>query len=390
MRKVAVISVVLGSLTACGGESGGRDGSPPTSVSTTSTDTVSLTGQVIDGPVAGARVCLFSDGVQVRDAAGAAVCSTASDAQGNYSLTVSRNIPTGFLTLVASTSSYIKLASALGTVSEVLGAADNSGAITSTKLSSTRITNFTTANFALADTNRDGTVSKAELDAYNANYIKIRPVAALVKAAIDLGQSGSLIAGQTSDTLQLALAAANNQILGATNKTAAQWAADPGNAAAMAAVDQDLAVGVASGFSSYQLSTAVTSYQIPARVTANNGAASIGCEVNTNNETATVQIALDGARGAVILKHDNVQTIGTYDPRSGAMSLSENDPLAVSSVSPSGVTYYAEGYFKLNGSFDASTGKFTGTYSELSANTWSLDATRQVCTAGGTATAIKL
>jgi hypothetical protein len=389
MRQTLAVALLPLSLVACGG--GSSDGSSPlTSATTAGAESVVLSGQVVDGPIAGAQVCLFADGVQVRNAAGAPVCSTESDAQGNYSLTVPRNIPAGFLTLIASKSSYIKLASALGTLSQVLGAAGNSGTVTSASLPAVRITNLTTANFALADTNNDGTVSKAELDAYNSEYTKVRPVAAVIKAVIDLGQAASLISGQTNDTLQLASAAATNQTLGSTNKTATQWVVDPANANVIAAVDQDVATDMANSFSNYQLSTAVISSQIPPTVTANNGTASLYCEINTNNESATVQIAFDAARGLVVLKHDNTQIVGSYNSQTGAVSLNENDPLAVSMVSSSGVTYYGEGFFKLNGTFNASTGKIIGTYSELSANTWSLDSTQQKCTAGGTFTATKL
>ena len=140
-------------------------------------------------------------------------------------------------------------------------------------------------------------------------------------------------------------------------------------------------------FANYQLSTIVTSHQSPQPVS--NGSATIYCHVNTSNETATVQIAFDATRGIFILKHDDVQTVGSYNPQTGAISLTENDPLAVSDATSS-VTYYSEGYFKLQGTVDASTGNITGSYSEMTANTWSLDSTREVCTAQGSVSASKL
>jgi hypothetical protein len=390
MRKTLSVALLPLYLAACGGGSGNGSSSPVAGPTATGPDSIMLSGQVVDGSIAGAQVCLFSDGVQVRNSTGAAVCSSQTDAQGYYTIQIPSNVALGFLTLVASKDGYVKLTSALGTFSQVMAARGSDGKVTPASLPGSRVTHFTTANLALADTNNDGTVSISEFNAYIADYSKVRNVAAVIKATIDFGQKASLIGGQTNDTLQLAIAAARNQTLGSTNKTAAQWAADPANATVIAAVDQDVATDMAGSFSNYQLSTVVTSSQIPSKSTANNGTASIGCEIDTNNESATVQIAFDAARGVLILKHDNRQTVGSYNPQTGAISLTENDPLSVSMVSSSGVTYYSEGFFKLNGTFDSSTGKITGTYSELSANTWSLDSTRQVCTAGGTVTATKL
>jgi hypothetical protein len=390
MRNVFAIAALPLLLTACGGGSDNNNTSPAPGQTATVAQPIALSGQVVDGPISGAQVCLFSDGVQVRDSNGANVCATQTDAQGFYTIQIPSNISPGFLTLVASKGSYIKLTSALGTFSQLLAARGSDGKVTSASLPGSRVTHFTTANLALADTNNDGTVSMSEFNAYIADYAKVRNVAAVIKAAVDFGQASSLIGGQSTDTLLLASAASRNQTLGSSNKTLAQWAADPSNASVIAAIDSDVVADLASKFSNYQLSTVVTSSRIPPAITANNGAASLACEINTNNESATVQIALDAARGVMILKHDNTHTVGSYNAQAGTVSLTENDPLAVSTVSPAGVTYYAEGFFKLSGTVDAATGKITGTYSELSANTWSLDTRRQECSAGGTIAAVKL
>ena len=379
MYKTLAIALLPLSLAACGGgDSTSKE-----------TDSIVLSGQVVDGPIEGAQVCLFSDGVQARNAAGDAICSSQTDAQGNYSMTVSRNLAPGMVTLVASKGSNIKLASTLGTLAQVLEAAGNDGTVTSANLPAARVTHFTTADFALADTNNDGTVSKDEFNAYVSDFAAARKVAAVVKAVIDYGQAASLIGGQTSDTLLLASAAARNQPLGASNKTAAEWIADPANATVITAVDQDVAADMAGRFSSYQLSTVVTSSHIPSTVTRNNGTADIYCEINNNNESRPVQLAFDAARGLVVLKHEEGQMVGSYNPQTGAVNLIDNDPLAVALVS-SGITYYSEGFFKLNGALNAATGNITGTYSEMSATTWTLDSTRQECTAEGTFTATKL
>lgn len=387
MHKAAAIAVLPFFLAACGGSSSNGDSSNASGSGATGNNAITLSGVVSDGPIAGAKVCLFSDGVQASNATGAALCSSETDAQGNYTIAIPKDLAPGFLTLVASKGSTIKLASAMGTLAQVREAAGSGTTVTPANLPSARITHFTTADFVLADTNNDGTVSKTELDGYVPDYTKIRPAAVVVKAVIDFGQGDSLLGGQVSNTLLLAAAAVKDQTLGTTSKTALQWAGDAANATVVTAVDQDLANEMVGTFANYQLSTNVTSYHIPSTVSVNN--ASISCEINTSNESVIVQIAVDASHGTFVLKHDGMQTVGSYNPKTGAVSLTEPDPLAVSATT-SQVTYYAEGYFKLNGTFDASTGKFTGTYSELSANTWSLDATRQECTATGSVTATRL
>jgi hypothetical protein len=392
MRMLLAIAILPLSLVACGGGSSGNgngsSSSPVPDTSAPSAESVVLSGQVVDGPIAGAQVCLYSDGVQARDAAGAAICSSATDTQGNYTMTIPRTLAPGFITLVASKEN-IKLVSSLGTLSQVLSAAGSSAVLNAAALPPARISQFTTADFVLADVNNDGIVTKSEFDGYVSDYIKLRKVAAVIKAAIDFGQAAYLIGGKTGNTLLLASAAAQNQTLGTTSQTVDQWAADPANATVMSATDQDVATNIPGGFSNYKLSTIVTSYNIPPKVTAKDGAASIGCEINTANESVTVQIAIDAARGVIVLKHDNVQTVGSYNARNGAVSLTEPDPLSVAMVNAD-VTYYSEGFFKFNGTYDASTGKVTGSYSELSANTWTINAARVACTAEGTLTATRL
>ena len=395
MHKAAAIAVIPFLLAACGGSSStssNGDSGNASGSGATGSNAITLSGLVSDGPIADAQVCLFSDGVQARSATGAALCSGNTDAQGNYTIAIPTDLAPGFLTLVASKGGSIKLASVLGTLAQVLEAAGNGATVTSAKLPSARITHFTTADFVLADTNNDGTVSKAELDGYVPDYTKIRPAAVVVKAVIDFARGDSLLGSQAGNTLLLASAAVKGQALGSTGKTAAQWVDDTTHANVVSAVDQDLANEMAGTFANYQLSTTVTSYHIPSAASINNGSgngASISCEINTGNESVIVQIATDAARGMFVLKHDGMQTVGSYNPKTGAVSLTEADPLAVSMMT-SQVTYYAEGYFKLNGILDISAGKLTGSYAELSANTWSLDATRKECTASGNLTATRL
>jgi hypothetical protein len=383
-KLLALTAAVM--LTACGG--GGSSSSSDTA--SKGSESVVLSGQVVDGPVAGAQVCLFADGVQAYNTTGAPICSSETDAQGNYTMTIPRSLPPGFVTLVASKGSNIKLASTLGTFAQVLEAAGNDGTVTPANLPAARVSHFTTADFALADANKDGTVSKDEAASYAPDFAAVQKVAAVIKAVIDFeGQAGALIGGQTTNTLNLAWAAARNQTLGTSNKTADQWLSDPANANIIAAVHQDVAQDLEGRFSNYQLSQVVTSSYIPATVVRNGGAASIYCSIGTNGEQETVQVAFDAARRIVVIKYEGGQDVGRYDPQTGAVSLNEDDPREVV-LSGSGITFYSEGSFNMTGTFNASTGKIMGTFSEMSATTWTLDSTRQECTARGTFTATKL
>jgi hypothetical protein len=378
-------------LTACGGGSGSSN------TASQGSDSITLSGQVVDGPIAGAQVCLFADGVQARDAAGAAICSSETDTQGNYSISIPRSLAPGLITLVASKGSNIKLASTLGTLAQVLEAAGNGGTVTTANMPAARVTHFTTADFALADANNDGIVSKDEVASYVPDFVSVQKVAAVIKAVIDFeGQAGSLIGGQTTNTLNLASAVARNGTLGTSNKTADQWLADPANANIIAALQKDVAQELAGRFSTYKITEVVTASRIPPTVVRNDGAASIYCSVgDTNEESDTVQIAFDATRRIVVIKweadgeDEAGQIVGSYNPQTGVVSMREVFPRQVSLASDSGITFYSEGYFNWDGTFNASTGNITGTFSELVANTWTLDSTRQECTAQGTFTAIK-
>jgi hypothetical protein len=387
-KLLALTAAVM--LTACGG--GGSS-----NTASQGSDSITLSGQVVDGPIAAAQVCLFADGVQARDAAGAAICSSETDAQGNYTMKVPRSLAPGFATLVASKGGNIKLASSLGTLAQVFEAAGNSGTVTAANLPAARVTHFTTADFALADANNDGTVSKDEAASYVPNFAAVQQVAAVIKAVIDFeGQAGSLIGGKTTNTLNLAAAVARNETLGTSNKTAEQWLADPANVNIIAALQKDVAQELAGRFSTYKVTEMVTASHIPPTVVRNNGTSSIYCSVgDTNGESNTVQIAFDAARRIAVLKweandeDEAGQIVGSYNSQTGVVSLREVFPRQVTLASASGITFYSEGYFNWDGTFDASTGNITGTFSELVANTWTLDSTRQVCTAEGTFTAIK-
>lgn len=407
-------AIILALLAACGG--GGDDGkandngtgtgtgSSGTGTGTgtgtggtgtggTSNATMSLSGQVIDGPVAGAQVCLYSSGAQVRDAAGGAVCSSQTDAQGNYTLTIPRNLPSGFLTLVATKGSSIKLASTLGTSEQVL-AAGSSGTVNTANLPGARITHFTTADFALADTDNDGTVSKNESDVYVPDFQASQRAATVVKAVVDFNKT-TLIGGLTTDTLALAKAASQDKVLGSTGQSSTQWFADAANANIISAVDQEVTGSLQGKFSKYQLSGTVTAAYIPPTVTLDNGNASIYCSIENIGavEKETVEIAFLPERGAIILKlidDDGLPTsiVGSYNAMTGAVSLEEIMPKSVV-LKNDFVTYYGESYFKMKGTV-SSAGNISGSFEGLEATTWTRDATRQACTNTGTLTLTKL
>jgi hypothetical protein len=388
--RFAISALMIGLLAACGG--GGGGGTAAASGGSAPGDSISIRGQVVDAPIAGALVCLYLDGAAARNDAGSALCSTETDAAGNYTLTMPRRLSAGVLSLVAAKGSSIKLASSLGTLDQVLAAADG-GVVTSAALPSVRVTHLTTADFVLADTDNDGTVSQAELAAYKPDFEAVQKVASAVKAVIDHGQS-ALLEGQTTDTLSLASAAARNQVLGSTGQTADEWFADAANAEVIAAVNGDVAETVSAGLSTYTLTVTTETAVIPPIVTANGGSSSIYCQVSAVGDVETEQVSfgVDAARRIAVLQDTNedgetVRIAGSYDPATGAIGITEHDPRSVSLVTPT-TTFWHEGFFKMAGKLDAS-GNVSGTYNEMSANTWSIDATRQQCTGGGTFTLTK-
>jgi hypothetical protein len=390
LEKLALSISLAALLAACGG--GGSSGG---SSANAGIDSITLSGQVVDGPVAGTQVCLFSNGSQAHDTSGAAICSGATDAQGNYTMMIPKSLASGFLTLVATKGNDIKLASTLGSTSDLLAAAGSGASVSPSNLPNARVTHFTTADFALADTNNDGTVSKDELAAYVPDFAAVQKGATAIKAVIDFGQS-SLIAGSTTNTLALAGAAGHNQVLGTTGQTANQWFADVANANIIAAVNQDIASDLTNKFVKYNLVQTATTSNIPPTVntTINGVGASIYCEIETGTDTEDdILLALDSVRRIGIFQFTGddgkpVNVVGNYNPQTGAINFNEVDPKVVSQTYAN-VTFYHDGSLSLTGTVDAS-GKITGTFNGMSATTWTFDATRQECTNSGTFTLIKL
>lgn len=152
--------------------------------------------------------------------------------------------------------------------------------------------------------------------------------------------------------------------------------------------------GGVTSTSNYQLSKMVTSSTIPPTVFVKNSTGqvtdSIFCGIGTNNSTRTVQLTFDATSGTAILQAPSDRILGSYNAITGLVSFSDVKPATQVLVGSNGTIFYSESNFKFNGTLNAVTGTLTGTYSELSATTWSLDTTRQVCMASGNITATKL
>lgn len=385
-------------LTACGG--GGGDGGTANTGGNTggsvAQGSVTLNGQVIDGPIAGAKVCLQVDGVAARDAANAAICSADTDAQGNYTLAVPRSLNAGLLTLVASKGSSIKLVSALGTLEQVVAAAGSSGVATAANLPAARVTHFTTADFVLADSNHDGVLSSAEREAYVPSVAAAMDVAAIIKAVVDFnGQAGGLLGGATNDTLQLAAAAAQNKPLGTTGQTAGQWLIQPGNANIAQAVLNDLAENSGNVFVRYQYTNTVVSENIPAPTVTFAGGmqASLYCTSPAENESEVIDLALNAQRATAVLRlqEDGLTgyLVGDFNARTGEVLFKLTEPRYVS-LSNSVTTYYSESTGTMRLKLDAQTGTLAGTSSDSVTNSWTLDGTTKTCTAESSVKAVKL
>lgn len=381
-------------LSACGG--GGGDSGAANNGGSTAQGSVTLNGQVIDGPIAGAKVCLQVDGVAARDAANAAVCSNDTDAQGNYSLTVPRSLGAGVLTLVASKGSGIKLVSTLGTLEQVVAAAGSSGVATAANLPAARVTHFTTADFVLADTNHDGILSGGERGAYVPSVSASLGVAAVIKAVVDFnGQAGGLLGGATTDTLQLAAAAVQNKPLGTTGQTAGQWLLLAGNANIVQAVLNDLAESSGNVFVRYQYTTTVVSENVPAPavVFAGGMQASLYCTSPAENESEVIDIALNAQRGTAMVRMQEggvtAYLPGDFNPSTGEVLFKLEEPRYVS-LSNSVTTYYSESSATMRLKLDAQSGNLAGTSSDSVTNSWTLNGTTKTCTAESSVKAVKL
>ena len=379
--RTALSMAALLALAACGG-----GGSSSSAGSSGSAGTVELRSKVVDGPIAGARVCLFKDGIQALTVSNAAICSADTDAEGGYTLAIPRDLAPGFLTLVVTKGDQIKLASALGTLAQVLGAAGSANIVTDEGLPAIRVTHFTTAEFALADGNGDGTLTADEHRAYDYNFNDVRDVAAIIKAVVDFDQAGALLGDGVGNTLQLAGAAAQGDF------DAAAWlAAHPD---VLAATQQDVADSLAGQYVDYSLTHTFTVKNIP-EPDESGMYCGIGRDDGLDPETGPVQIALDATRGIIVMRFASddeddedglIELVGTFNPETRAVRFSEVWPTEPTDVPG----FYSEGDMNHVGTRDATTGDITGTFDESSTTTRDGSPNRQTCTGSGTFTASKL
>ncbi len=397
MKAFVLTLMAAAVLTACGGSSNDK-------ASKSSNDDLKISGQVVDGPIVGAKVCLFSNGLQATNKAGADVCSAETDGGGSYTLFIPGHLSAGLLHLVAVKGSDIKLASVLGSLDDVRKVAKKNE-LTSENLAAVTVTHFTTADFALADKDNNGIVSEKELKEYMPDLEETMKIASIIKAVVDFksdpelkDQVAELIGGNTLDTLELAKAAAKKEKLGSSNKTAEEWLALPVNNKVLSAVIKDVAQSITVPFFDYKFSQTAKSFKVPAKVEWSEGGASIFCGFEENldeeQDEGIVQIALDEARRVAVMKFDDGeeddswQMVGNYDPKSGAVTFNEYHSPEISQEGEF-ATFYTDGSLKLNGIYDKKYGNIQGAYTEISATTWTLDSTRAECKATGVFKAVR-
>jgi len=227
MRKhilTQAIFLALGGtlLTGCGG--GSSDTAPPATQTSTS-----ISGQVVDSPIAGASVCLLADGKAVLNN-GAELCSAKTDQAGNYTLA----IPSGLvddakrLTLIATKDGGVKLVSSIGTMAEVKAKAKDNK-VTMLELPASKITHLTTSQLVLMDTDKNNSVSAAEASLFIQDYQKLQELSALIKAVIDYGKGAELLTPDVKNTLDLIRYALDGTL--PNGSTLDIWYKDPNNQA---------------------------------------------------------------------------------------------------------------------------------------------------------------
>lgn len=106
-----------------------------------------------------------------------------------------------------------------------------------------------------------------------------------------------------------------------------------------------------------------------------NVTACIYCGIGTGEDEAEVEIAFAPARRIIVIKHEDGQILGGYNPDTNAVTLREDEPCAVSLVTVT-VTFYSEGRFNMTDVVNATTGATSVAFTESSTTTWTLDSTR--------------
>lgn len=200
MGRGLPLAVTMGlglSLAACGG--GGEDASTPPPAPTVK---LTLRGQVVDSPIAMARV---------RAVVGGQTFNAVADANGNYSLVIEvpQSAAGGFVTLNATgvgAQSFVELTSLAGSLSSLVGNAGGDGVLTAQENFAVQVTNVSTAEAVLLEQANGGSIgseAQRQAAATAINGADVLQLAAALKLAIDSAADYPLPEGQTS-TLALA------------------------------------------------------------------------------------------------------------------------------------------------------------------------------------------
>jgi hypothetical protein len=375
--KFVLTASAVATLVACGGGSGGEDAAPTT---------LKISGTVVDSAIAGAKVCLFADGVAVKDAAGTAVCSADTDANGAYALTVPASVVDAAQLTLRATKDAILLTSALGTKANAVSKSGGDGELTATELANTKVTHFTTADLVLADTDGNGFLSTSEV-ATVVDPAKRVQIASVIKAAVDYNQT-ALLGGTTTNTLLLAQAAAAGNNLGSTGAPLSTWYVDSANATVISAVTSEVAATAPTGGSTtaptgggnYRLTETLISYTPDS----NNFVEGFYCNLGDNFGTGAprdVQVTLDAAAGTFSLTvpstggDEGGSVSGSYSPVTYAIAFSESE-----SKGPTGVPGFSTASStSFTGSVNPVTGTITGQLSESTTNYRDSDNATRTC-----------
>lgn len=196
----AIIMVAAAGLTACSGDDDSGPNAPPPPT----TKSVTLSGRVVDSPIANAAVSVT---------VGDQTFATSADADGNYQVELEiEETDDGFVSVSATgvgDQAHVELVSLLGTFDALDAQAGLDGVLSREENNATYVTNVTTAEAILMQEANGGApiTTDSDLEALGAevNGQEVLELATAIKLVVDQGYA--LPAGVTS-TLELASSAA--------------------------------------------------------------------------------------------------------------------------------------------------------------------------------------
>lgn len=197
LPRASVLGLSL-SLAACGGGGDGAVTPPPPPPTTKLT----LKGQVVDSPIALAKVSAT---------VGSQTFTATADANGNYSLVIEvpETAAGNFVTLNATgvgAQSFVALTSLAGSLTGLVTSAGGDGVLTAQENFASQITNVSTAEAVLLEQANGGAIAseaQRQAAATAVNGADVLQLATAIKLAVDSSADYPLPAGQTS-TLTLA------------------------------------------------------------------------------------------------------------------------------------------------------------------------------------------